>query len=175
MELILGKECEPVDTLLLVLAKLRLDSDWDFVLLHLVAVQELHQELALLVTALEQILGEVRRIRKASLQRTSTDRNREATVTITSRGTILTRDANVFVAVARTSSSGSLIRPRTGTTMKMTYGRALMSNFWTMSNAHCEPLQQGYGYANTHGISAQLLPGGSPGRRCHRDMARPSR
>ena len=57
---------------------------------------------------------------------------------LTSRGTILTRDANVFVAVARTSSSGSLIRPNTGTTMKITYGSALMSSFCTMSGMVCE-------------------------------------
>jgi hypothetical protein len=53
----------------------------------------------------------------------------------TSNGTIFTNAAKVFVEVARTSSSGSLMRPRTGTIMKMTYARALMSSFCTMSKS----------------------------------------
>ena len=54
-------------------------------------------------------------------------------MSLTSRGTILTREANVFVAVDLMSSSESLMRPSTGTIMKMTYGKALMSSFCTMS------------------------------------------
>lgn len=38
MQLILGKKREPIDALLLVLAKLRLDRDGHVVLLHFVAI-----------------------------------------------------------------------------------------------------------------------------------------
>ena len=62
MELVFGKEREPVDALLLVLAQFRLDRDRDAILLDFAAVKELHEELTLLLPTLEKILGEVGRI-----------------------------------------------------------------------------------------------------------------
>ena len=58
VKLILGKESQPVDTVLLILAQLRLDRNWNLVWLHLRTVQQLHEELALFLTPLEQLLGE---------------------------------------------------------------------------------------------------------------------
>lgn len=67
MQLVLRQECKPVDTLLLVLAQLRLDRNGDVVLLHLAPVKELCEELPLLLASFEQVLWEVGGIRKASL------------------------------------------------------------------------------------------------------------
>jgi hypothetical protein len=102
-------------------------------LLNLFAIKKLRQKLAFRLSAFEKVFGETGRVRQTSLKtheyHTISDRQSK----LTSSGTIFTRDANVFVAVDRISSSESLIRPKTGITKKITYGRALMSSFWTMS------------------------------------------
>ena len=69
MQLVLRKEREPVDTLLLILPQLGLDCNGDLILLDLAAVKKLHEELPLLLPALEQVLGEVGRIRQARFER----------------------------------------------------------------------------------------------------------
>lgn len=121
MQLKLRQESEPVDPILLVFPKLSLDLHGHLVLLDLAPIKELRQEGALLVPPVQQLFGEVGRIGEAGLS------NRFLTVGFkrsvrdryTSRGTIFTRDANVFVAVVRTSSSTSLMRPRIGTIKKI--------------------------------------------------------
>lgn len=134
VELVFREECEPVDSLLLVFPELSVDLDRNLVLLHFGSVQQLRKELPLLVPATEKVFRKVRRVRKSSLRRTvRIVKYVIKIVSLTSRGTILTKEANVFVAVDRMSSSESLMRPSTGTIMKITYGRALMSSFCTMS------------------------------------------
>ena len=58
VELVLCKEGQPIDTVLLIFAQLGLDGDRDLVRLHLRTIQQLHEELALFLTPLEQLLGE---------------------------------------------------------------------------------------------------------------------
>ena len=53
MKLVLGQKREPVDSFLLVLAQLCLDSDRNGVLLNLATVEKLCQELSLFVPALQ--------------------------------------------------------------------------------------------------------------------------
>lgn len=69
----------------------------------------------------------------------------------------------MLVAVERISSLESLIRPRMGTTMNMTYGRALISSRLTMSNVdksinvHVDRPS----VEQTYDILVQWLPGDS--------------
>jgi hypothetical protein len=67
VELILGEEGEPADSIALVLAKLDVDIDGDLVLLHLVAVEELGEKVALVLTLGEQLGGEANRVGEAGL------------------------------------------------------------------------------------------------------------
>lgn len=67
MELILGEEGEPANSIALVLAELDIDVDGDLVLLHLVAIEELGEEVALVLTLGEQLGGEANRVGEASL------------------------------------------------------------------------------------------------------------
>lgn len=133
MQLIFGKESKPADAILLVLAKLGVDGNRDFVRNDLAPVQQLRQEVALFLATLEELFRKSRRVGQARLSDESVARNAWKRGPLTSSGTILTRLAKTLVAVARTSSFGSLMRPRTGTTRKMTYGSAFMSSFCTMS------------------------------------------
>lgn len=71
MELVLGEEREPTDSVALVLAELDLDRDRDLVLFDLVAVKELGKELALGLSFREEVGREARRIRETSLERKS--------------------------------------------------------------------------------------------------------
>lgn len=130
MQLVFGEKREPVDAFLLVMPKLGLDWDGNCVRLDLATVEQLVKKLALAGPLGEELVWEARRIGDAGLwmanvtasqvsptsQRTS---HIEATRR-TSSGTILTRAAKVLVAESRTSSSGSLMRPSIGTTMKRT-------------------------------------------------------
>ena len=75
MQLVLGQEGKPVDAFLLILAKLGLDRDGNVVLLHLASIKKLCQELALLVTALEQVFWEVGWIGKARLYKSESDKS----------------------------------------------------------------------------------------------------
>ena len=128
MKLVLRQEGEPVDSFLLVLAQFCLDLYREYVLFDLAAVQKLCQELAFLVPPPKEFLRETGGVRQTGLDGVG-EMPGKLQLLLTSRGTILTREAKVLVAVDRMSSSGSLILPKTGTTKKMTYGNALTSNF----------------------------------------------
>lgn len=60
MELVLREEGEPIDALLLVLPELGLDGHGNIVLLHLAAVQQLHQEFTFFIATLQEFLGEAK-------------------------------------------------------------------------------------------------------------------
>jgi hypothetical protein len=53
MQVVFSKECQPVDTILLVLAELCLDINRDCVWFDFGPVKQLHQELALIVPTFE--------------------------------------------------------------------------------------------------------------------------
>jgi hypothetical protein len=79
-------------------------------------------------------LREARRVRQTGLRADGVREAREGwPQMLTSSGIILTSDANVCVATARTASSESLMRPSTGTMRTMTYGRSFMSRRRTSS------------------------------------------
>ena len=122
MQLVFSQEGEPAYAVELVLSELGVDLHRNLVLLHFASIQQLSKELTLLIPASEKVFREVGRIRKSSLQLNDEHDRRcdDTSYPRTSRGTILTKEANVFVAVDLVSSSESLIRPRTGTIMKMT-------------------------------------------------------
>lgn len=67
MQLVLKKEGQPIDTVLLVLAERCIDLDRDLVFLDLGSIEELSQKLALGLTALQQLLRKTRRVRQACL------------------------------------------------------------------------------------------------------------
>lgn len=125
MQLVASQESQPADTVALVLPQLDADVDRDLVLGHLATVQQLHQELALEVAFGQKLGREAWRIGQAGLRRLRLERQsknldlKERTQR-TSSGTSLTRVAKVRVARKRMSSSGSLMRPSTGTTRKIT-------------------------------------------------------
>ena len=125
MELVLCKEGEPADSVALVLAQLDFDRDRELVLVDLGPIEELGEELALVLTLREEVLREPGRVGQAGLEVTHNQprcsiTTPEKKAEHTSSGTSLMRVAKVLVATRRTSSSESLILPRTGTTRKMT-------------------------------------------------------
>ena len=125
MQLVASQERQPAYTVALVLPQLDADVDRDLVLGNLATVQQLHQELALEIAFGQQLGREPWRIGKTGLRRLRLERRlkifefKERTQR-TSSGTSLTRVAKVRVARKRMSSSGSLMRPSTGTTRKIT-------------------------------------------------------
>lgn len=67
MQLILGQECQPIDTFLLVLPELCIDLDGNLVRLNFAAVEQLREELTLFFTLAKKILREVWWVWKAGL------------------------------------------------------------------------------------------------------------
>lgn len=67
MQLVLGQERHPIDSILLVLAQLSVDLDRNLIRFYLITVKQLHQELALVLTASEQVLRKAGRVRQAGL------------------------------------------------------------------------------------------------------------
>jgi hypothetical protein len=67
MELIFGKEGEPIYAILLVFPKLCLDLNGNLVRFDLAAVEKLGQELALLLSPFQKFFREARRVRQTSL------------------------------------------------------------------------------------------------------------
>jgi len=63
VQLILSQECQPVNTLLLVFAELRVDSHRYGVLFNFASIKKLGKELSLRFTPLQQLLREAGRIR----------------------------------------------------------------------------------------------------------------
>jgi hypothetical protein len=63
MKLVLGKERQPINTVLLVLAEFGIDFGRNVVLLYFTTIQELSEELSLAFTTLEHFFGEAWRIR----------------------------------------------------------------------------------------------------------------
>lgn len=69
MELILGEERQPTDSIALVLAEFDADGDRDLVLLDFGSVEELGEELALVLTLGEEVVGEPWGVGKAGLRK----------------------------------------------------------------------------------------------------------
>jgi hypothetical protein len=67
MELIFGEEGEPIYAILLVFPKLCLDLNGNMVRFDLTAVEKLCQELALLISSLQKLFREARRVRQTGL------------------------------------------------------------------------------------------------------------
>ena len=67
MKLVLGKEGQPADAVLLVLAKLGLDINRYRIRDDFASIQELGQEVTLLLSTLQEFFWEAWRVRKASL------------------------------------------------------------------------------------------------------------
>src|SRR5579859_1729157 len=108
------EESQPIDTVLLILSKIGFDGDGNIESINFAAIKHLCDELPLFISLRKQLLGHSRRIRNTSLYISSIP------MSPTSRGTSLTRVANVSVDNSRTSLSLSLIRPITGTIKKIT-------------------------------------------------------
>lgn len=56
MQLVLGKESQPVDAILLIFTKLCVDLDWDDILFYFTSVQKLSQEFSFGFTTLQEIV-----------------------------------------------------------------------------------------------------------------------
>ena len=67
MELIFGEEGKPIYAILLVFPKLCLDLNGNMVRFDLTAVEKLCQELTLLISSLQKLFREARRVRQTSL------------------------------------------------------------------------------------------------------------
>ena len=133
VQLILGQEGKPIDTFLLILSQIGIYLHWDGVLFNLRSVEQLAEKFALSITAFEKFLRKPRWIRETNLQRGFQSTEKSSGSRPTSRGIIFTKEAKIFVEVERISLLESLIRPRMGTTRKITYGRVLISRRLTMS------------------------------------------
>lgn len=62
MQLVLSQECQPVNTILLVFAKLRFNRDGYSILFNFAAIKKLSEELSLCFTLPQQLLREPGRI-----------------------------------------------------------------------------------------------------------------
>lgn len=128
VELVLCQKGKPAHSVPLILPQIGFDWNGNFILLCLAAVQQLHKELSLFVSLGQELVRKAWRIRNTGLWHVSADPHTGKSIGLTSRGTILTNDANVLVDKSRVDSSGSLILPRIGTIRNRTYGRTLISS-----------------------------------------------
>jgi hypothetical protein len=67
VQLVLGQEGKPIDTVLLIFSEIGIYLHWDDVLFDLRSVEQLAEKFALCITALKEVLRKSRWIRETNL------------------------------------------------------------------------------------------------------------